>query len=161
MNEQSLTDRFAKGKLPDNLDGFYQGRLLLLLPLTPREHFANFLSNFFLPWKGKCFYHKEKRGDNILPNLIKPLLALSPRKIPLGEYEFGGFHALPFTTSAEKSLDGEEKVLRLNYDLAENPSQARNVVDELVLTEKNDYLGKVFLKEKNQFRLVGFFQLQG
>lgn len=160
MDQDSLKKRFTKGTLPPILDGFYKGKLLLLLPVTFPEQLAEQLRHFYVPWVGKCFYPTKHSGDNILPQMTRTLLRIYPRKIIVGGQQFGGFHAFPFATSITKGLGESVKVLQLNYDLPENPPGIRDIIDEIVVIKENLLLGKVYLKEKDRFRLLGFFQLE-
>ncbi|MBI2443127.1 MAG: hypothetical protein HYV40_04450 [Candidatus Levybacteria bacterium] len=157
--EDTLAKQFRTGHPPMSLDGFYKGTLLLLLQATPLQRVARFLSAFAVPWKGKCFYHSKHVGDNILPLYMKFFLSLYPEKITLGKSEFGGFHAFTFKTEKTKGVNGKE-VLRLDYDIPENPQRIRDVVDEIVEIGKKTYLGKAYLKENGSYRLVAYFKLQ-
>ena len=128
---------FVHGKTPSNLGGFYKGKLELLLPHYPIEYIGSFIAKFWLPWRGKEFF--DNRGVNVLPF---------------------GMHKFPFTTKATKGIEDTIKVLQLNYDISENPTKVRSVVDELVEIEPNKYLGKAFIKNGELFRLVAFFTLE-
>ncbi len=160
MNKASLQDSFVKGRAQTNMDGFYNGKLLVLLPCTFLEHFAGFFVNFYLPWKGKYFYQKNHKGENILPKSAKKLLLLLPTKIIVDNSNSGGFHAFPFKTSLTKGVDDPVNVLHLDYDIPQNPPLIKRVVDEVVETEGGVFLGKAYLKEKNRQRLLAYFTLQ-
>src|SRR5258708_3154617 len=131
-----LQNGFSKGKTPKNLEGFYKGTLALVIPKYPIEYFGNFFSKFWLPWHGKTFT-KNKGINNV---------------------SFG-ITAFSFSTKITKGIEDNINLLQLNYDVPENPSMIRKIIDELVEVEKNNYLGKAYLKEKDSYRLVAFFRL--
>lgn len=158
--QERLKKQFSRGKPAKIMAGFYRGELTLLIPQTVGEKVGGFLAEFYLPWLGKVFYAKEKSGDNILKPLVKPLIAARFGEKAVGSDEFGGFHAFPFKTSVEKGIEDAISVLRLDYNLPQNPEKVRAVVDEVVEVGKNSYLGKAYLKERRLFRLVAFFRLK-
>lgn len=159
MDLSQLQEKFSNGTTPSGLNGFYKGTLLLLLPRTLPEHLAEYIRRIYVPWLGKCFYQTKHSGDNLLPESTRMVLRFYPGKITTGQKEHGGFHAFPFITSTAKGISGDKKVLRLNYNLPENPYRARGIIDELVAINDHLLLGKVYLSEKETFRHLGFFQL--
>lgn len=159
MSTDTLEQRFRQGKTPSGVDGFFKGKLLSILPHTPLEYTAALLSSVIVPWRGKFFGHKHEKGDNILPLYTKTFLKLYPQKIWIGDAEYGGLHAFPFTTSNQKNLANSNTVLRLSYDLAENPPRIRKIIDEVVVQDDSTLLGKAYLIEKRVPRLFAFFLL--
>ena len=74
---------------------------------------------------------------------------------------FLGKQKFPFKFYKGKSLDGNKKdVIILDYDLPENPGKIRKVVDELILTKKNYYLGKAYIKRGKDYKLAATFSLE-
>lgn len=158
MSPTELNKQFQEGTFPKNCEGFYKGELLILLPESVAERLGGFFSMFWLPWKGKVFYSEKSSGDNIITTTGGTFVrALYPKT--LGKEEFGGIHAFPFTTSKSKGLENDIEVLRLSYDLPENPERLRTVIDEVVEVGVGKLLGKAFLKEDNDYRLAAYFRL--
>ena len=61
------------------------------------------------------------------------------------------YRALRFTTSvAPGGLDPGLEVLRIDYDLPENPPPLRRIVDELVAVQPGVYLGQALLRGGRQ-----------
>lgn len=156
---QELQKQFSVGKANDDLNGFYKGSLDAIIPKTMKESIGATVAKIWLPWKGKWFYRSDRRGDNILPSFFE----LPFRLIFDSFYTTHGggmFHTFLFKTSIEKGLKDPISVLRLDYDLDENPPEVRKVVDELVQTGPDVYLGKAFVKENDEYRLVAYFSLR-
>lgn len=156
MNIPDLQKEFEAGKPPKNLDGFYKGTLVKLVPGTLSEVIGSAFLHFWLPWRGKTFYYDKGRGDNVIPGYFAPFFRLRFGK-PF-HVSGGIFHAFPFKTSLQKSLSRDQTVFQLNYNLAENPANVRTVIDELVEVGKDTYLGKAYFVNKGT-RLVAFFRL--
>ena len=89
-------------------------------------------------WKGKKFL---KSGSGI--NLI------------------GDAEKFPFTFSKELSIKEKKKeVIRLDYDQPGNPLWLRFIVDEMVSTKPNEYLGIVYVDVIPFFPFrMGYFRL--
>ncbi len=122
-----------------NPNGFYKGKLLNLNSSSLIYSFAELLAKIWLPWQGKMFYSETKEGDNVI----------------------FGKHKFPFKFYKGKSLDGAKtEVMILDYNLPENPTKVRKVIDELVLTKKNYYLGKAYIKKGKDYKLVANFSLE-
>ena len=146
----ALNDLFRSGSLPDPaLDGRYQGELLAL-DLAPRlTPFFQWLANSWMPWRGKTFDVSQQRGDNIftkdsyfLARLFNPLyrgfFADGPET-----YRGFAFH----TYAAPGLFDQDRTVLKIDYDLTENPAlTVRRVLDELVQLDNELYLGKAHVR---------------
>lgn len=151
--------QFAAGATPKALDGFYRGELLAVVPGTIVEAIGRMFLRIWLPWRGKWFDVRKKCGDNIVPPLAARLILLGYGSAIVGKAGFGGFHVLPFRTSTERGLADRIDVLRLDYDLPENPNLARTVIDELVALDDGTFLGKAYLRQGKEYRLVAFFRL--
>lgn len=159
MNVTQLQKQFESGKAPKNLDRFYKGKLDEIINTNFKETIGEIILSLWLPWKGKWFYSNRNIGDNILPIYLIPFLKLRLGKGFQVKKEFGGVHAFTFKTSIERGLKDNIKVLRLDYNLPQNPPNVRAVVDELVEVGKNKYLGKAHIKEGKTFRTIAFFSL--
>lgn len=158
--DKLLQQAFLKGKIPKNLDGFYKGRLLKVMPCNIFESIGGFIAKFWLPWYGKNFYYKQQRGDNVLPSYMASLIKVRYGEEAILKKEYSAIHVFPFKTLIKKGLKDNISVLELNYNLSENPLQVRRIIDELVCTGKDLYLGKAHIKNGNSFRTVAFFQLE-
>jgi len=158
MKAQELQNLFAKGTTPKNLDGFYEGKLELLIPKSPVEFFGKFVSKFYLPWYGKEFNKILREGNNLIPSYLLFLMKTRYRN-SIVKTEKNRLHVFPFKTRVQKGLVDNIEVTRLDYDRKENPTTVRKVIDELVCIDKNKFLGKAFIKTQNDPRLVAFFCL--
>jgi hypothetical protein len=99
-----------------------------------------------IQWKGKRFDAKRGTGVNLFRDGIQAV-----------------HEDLIFVMDVGPSLIEREdfQVIKIDYDLAENPWWVRLVVDEIVLVEPGRYLGKVHVKLLPGVRVaVGFFELQ-
>lgn len=159
MNVIKLQEKFINGKTPKQLDGFYRGSLDQVIDTNFVETLAKIAVSIFLPWKGKWFNAKNNMGDNILPSFLVPIIRLKIGDNYKIKKEFGGSHVFPFKTSIQKGLKDNMRVLRLDYNIPQNPPIVRKVIDELVGVGKDSYLGKAHIKEDNSFRTVAFFSL--
>ena len=58
-------------------------------------------------------------------------------------------------------MDPDRETLKIDYDSDENPRLLiRDILDELVQIVPGAYLGKVLLRRKDAWRLLGYFALQ-
>jgi hypothetical protein len=156
----TLQKLFAKGTLPVALNGFYKGSLEKFIPGNFVESVAGLGARLWLPWYGKEFYSKSGSGDNVVPTLLSPIIRARYGERAILQKENKGLHVFPFRTKTARGLEDDIKVFQLDYDLVENPTLVRTVVDELVCVGKDSYLGKAFINEKGNFRLVAFFRLE-
>ncbi len=164
MNEEKmiidqLHTQFGSGKTPTHIDGFYQGALLAGIPGNTTERIWLGLLTIWLPWKGKWFDERRQHGDNIVPSLAAALIRPYFGSAVIREKGYGGHHAFPFRTTIEKGIYDPIDVMKLDYDLPENPVLVRNVVDEAVELSDGTLLGKAYRKEGKEYRLVAFFRL--
>lgn len=160
MEHNLLQQTFLQGKAPENLDGFYKGKLVWLMPSNITESIGGLIAKFWLPWYGKTFYSKQQRGDNVLPLYMTSLIKFRYGKDSILKKEKNVVHVFPFKTTIKKGLKDAISVLELNYDLPKNPLMIRKIVDELVNVGKDSFLGKAHIKEDNGFRTVAFFRLE-
>jgi hypothetical protein len=116
-----------------------------------------------MPWKGKTFDASSSRGDNIFTRG-------SLRTARLFNPTYRGFRgdgpetylAFAFRTYVAPGLeDADRKVLKIDYDLPENPKlTVRRVLDELVQVGNGTYLGKAHVKWWwGRWQPVAFFAL--
>ncbi len=91
-------------------------------------------------WRGKTFEASSSTGFN----------------------NIGDQEKYPFKTYLGKGLqDKGLEVLKIDYDISKNPFYIRLIVDEIVQTAPNKYLGKVHLKLPLGLNFaLGYFSLQ-
>lgn len=142
---------FAGGSVPQTApEGFYNGSAYLL-------------GGGPVPWLGKSFDSAKSLGFNIFTPkgaaLLKILMPLYKLFRPNTE---GNTDAFFFKTRTGPALkDGPLDVIKLDYDSAENPFLIRIILDEIVETAPEQYLGKVHLKVfPGIYSTIGFFGLQ-
>jgi hypothetical protein len=162
MNSEidSLQNKFLSGSSSPMPDGFYHGKLLHLIPEYTVEHLGAFISQLWMPWKGKWFQSAAHRGDNIIEPTAKRLFELRNPKEPFGEMEYGGYHSFSFSMNQKPSIVDPREVIALDYDVHSNTDVVRQVIDEIVCIGEGDYIGKAYLKEDFDYRLVAFFELK-
>lgn len=94
-------------------------------------------------WQGKKFSAKQNSGINVFKNDDK-----------LNE-------KYPFKLYKTKGLQDNIEVLRIDYNLSENPFWLRFIVDEIVEVEKGKYLGKLHVKLfPGLVASLGYFELE-
>jgi hypothetical protein len=160
----ALDDLFRAGTVPEpHLHGRYSGELtgLDLAPiLTP---LFQWLTTAWMPWRGKTFEPAQQRGDNIFTNdsyflarLFNPLYRGFSADRP-GTYRGFAFR----TYTAPGLFDPDRTVLKIDYDLKENPAlTVRRVLDELVQLDEGLYLGKAHVRWWwGGWQTVAFFSL--
>jgi hypothetical protein len=142
---------FLKGRLPSPPpEGFYKG-------------IAHLLGGGPVPWLGKSFEGAEDRGYNIFtPKGASILKILSPMYKRFNVNTEGNTDAYYFQTSTGKGLKDENtEVFKLNYNSPENPFPIRIILDEMVQTGPNEFLGKVHVKVfPGYYATIGFFGLE-
>jgi hypothetical protein len=163
----ALNDLFRAGSVPDPAPtGRYAGELIgldLAPGLTP---FFQWLFTTWMPWLGKTFDSSNQRGDNfftedsyILARLFNPLY----RGFISGQP--GTYRGFAFRTYTAPGLfDPDRTVLKIDYNLKENPAlTVRRVLDELVQLDDHLYLGKAhvrwWLSPAGRWQTVAFFTL--
>ena len=163
----ALNNLFRSGTLPEPLpDGRYRGELVALDLAPALTPFFGWLTNLWMPWKGKTFDASRQCGDNIFTRDSYPLARLFN---PFYDGFFGDetqtYRGFDFRTySAPGLFDPDRTVLKIDYDLKENPAlTVRRVLDELVQLEQGSYLGKAHVRwwwsPANQWQTVAYFSL--
>lgn len=162
-----LNSLFRNGSLPDPLpDGRYHGELVALDLAPGLTQFFQGLTILWMPWLGKTFNVSNQRGDNVftrdsyfLARLFNPLYRGFTADTPK---TYRGF---AFRTYAAPGLfDADRMVLKIDYDLKENPAlTVCRVLDELVQLEGGLYLGKAHVRwwwhPAGSWQTVAFFSL--
>jgi hypothetical protein len=161
----ALGDLFRTGTLPRPvLDGRCAGELVMLDIAPGLTQVVNAIAASWLPWKGKTFDAAAARGDNIF---TRDSLWLARLYWPLyrGYVDDGPdtYRAFRFRTRVAPGLaDPDRQVLKIDYDLPENPALSiRRVLDELVQVAEGVYLGKAHVKWWwGRWQLVAYFSLK-
>jgi hypothetical protein len=151
VEQSSRQTEFAKGTLPfEPPNGFYRGSALLL---GDRQ----------TPWLGKSFDPANRTGINIFtPKGASLLKTLTPSYKLFQKNTDGNTEAYFFKTSIEPGIkDPGQQVFKLDYDSPENPLIIRIILDEMIETAPDQFLGKVHVKVfPGFFATVGFFGLR-
>jgi hypothetical protein len=159
-----LEGAFARGVPPDPaLDGRYDGALLHLTLGPGADLLLAGLFRLWLPWLGKRFDAASARGENVFDlSAYRAGERLTPPAYRAWWPEdVSSYRALRFTTSAGAGrLDPGVEVLRIDYDLPENPPLLRRVVDEVVAVQPGVYLGQAILRRGAGGRRLAWFTLE-
>lgn len=143
--------QFVGGKLPSAPpDGFYKGSAYLL-------------GNRPVPWLGKSFEAANRVGFNIFtPRGALLLKVLTPLYKLFRKNADGNTDAYYFKTSTNQGFrDREIDTFKLDYNSPENPFLIRIILDEIVETSPQEFLGKVHMKVfPGYYATIGFFGLR-
>jgi len=120
---------------------FLSGRVPRELPDGFYEGSADFDTH---SWKGKTFNAAESRGANVLEN------------------DGARREEFPFRLSTGPGLqDPAIEVLKIDYDLPDNPCWLRFILDEVVEVDDGKLLGKIHLRVVPGLPFsVGYFRLE-
>ena len=141
-----LNKLFRNGTQPElPLDGRYRGELVVLDLVPGLTQLFQSITAAWMPWLGQTFNASQQRGDNIftqdsyvLARLFNPFYGGFIADQP-GMYRGFAFH----TYMAPGLIDTDRTVLKIDYDLKENPAATvRRILDELVQIDEDLYLGK-------------------
>ena len=145
----ALNELFRAGTVPEPLlHGRYAGELIALEIAPGLTQFLHRLFHLWMPWRGKTFDASPARGDNIF---TKDSYALARLFNPLyrGFVSDGPktYRSFAFRTYKAPGLfDDDRTVLKIDYNLKENPAPTvRRVLDELVRLDDELYLGKAHI----------------
>ena len=159
---QELQELFGAGRFPDPPpSGFLSGRMITTSVHPTFDGLARGIADLWMPWLGKSFEPANERGVNVLiPSARGPLKAFWPSYEPEAERS-DAIDVFPFETRrAPGEVDPDVEVLKIDYDIAANPSFViRNILDELVEVSGGFYLGKILYRHRGIYRPVGFFTL--
>jgi hypothetical protein len=162
----ALNTLFRSGSIPEPfLNGRYAGELLALDIAPGLTQFYGWLTSWWMPWLGKTFNSAQQSGDNIFMQDSYPLARFfNPFYrgfVADGPKTYRGF---AFRTYLAAGLaDPDRTVLKINYDLDDNPAlTVRRVLDELVQLDEQFYLGKAHVHWwTGGWQLVAYFSLTG
>jgi hypothetical protein len=142
----ALNDLFRAGTVPEPPpNGRHAGELIALDIAPGLTQFFQGLFHLWMPWRGKTFDASRQRGENIftkdsylLARLFNPLYR---GFVDDGPKTYRGFAFRTYT--APGLFDTDRTVLKIDYNLKENPAPTvRRVLDELVELDESLYLGK-------------------
>ena len=161
----ALNRTFRAGSPPaPALNGRYAGELVMLDLAPGPTQLVNVIVSAWLPWKGKTFDAARASGDNVF---TRDSWFLAHVYWPLYRGYVGDgpatYRAFTFRTYVAAGLaDPDRHVLKIDYDLPENPAfSIRRVLDELVQVADGIYLGKAHLKWWwGRWQLVAYFSLK-
>jgi hypothetical protein len=157
---------FRAGTLPEPPpDGRYVGELVALDIAPALTELFQAISSAWMPWLGKTFSVAGQQGDNLFSNDSRLLARLfNPFYQGFTIDKAGTYRAFTFRTySAPGLADADKMVLKIDYDLQENPALTiRRVLDELVQLSGNLYLGKAHVHWWwGRWQTVAYFTLSG
>ena len=160
----ALNTLFRSGIVPHPpLDGRYAGELIALELAPGLTQFYEWLTGRWMPWLGKTFNAVQQSGDNIFTQDSYPLArCFNPFYrgfIADGSKTYRGF---AFSTHAAPGrADPDRTVLKIDYDLKDNPSlTVRRVLDELAQLDEHLYLGKAHVHWwTGRWQTVAYFSL--
>jgi len=142
----ALNGLFRAGTVPEpSLNGRYAGKLIAIDIAPGLTQLFQSLLSAWMPWLGKTFDPTHQRGDNIFTNDSYPLARFfNPFYRGFVADQPGTYRGFAFRTYIAPGLvDPDRSVLKIDYNLEENPSlTVRRVLDELVQLADNLYLGK-------------------
>src|SRR6266508_1489102 len=142
---RGLEASFARGSLPQGLDGPYRGRLLATTFGYGLDPVMAGLTRAWMPWKGKTLNHAESTGRNIFMNGSKRLMRIVwPGYHDVAPESEGRYTTFQFVTHTGPSkLMPEVEVFRIDYDTPDDPAFIiRRILDELVQIGDGLYLGQ-------------------
>ena len=155
---------FTAGAVPEGLDGFHRGRLVATTLGYGLDFLPETLARLWMPWKGKTFDPAAVEGRNVFSARGRlGARLLWPRYRGIAPFAPGLDTAFRFVTSAGESAANEGlRVLRIDYDLPDNPAwPIRRVLDELVRVDEELYLGQALLRLGGRWRRAAWFSLEG
>ncbi|MCX6044418.1 MAG: hypothetical protein NT075_04845 [Chloroflexi bacterium] len=161
----ALNDLFRTGDSPTQpLHGHYTGELIALDIAPVLTPIGQKLTAWWMPWLGKTFDATQACGDNLFAHRSLPLARLCfPRYRRFVHENAQIYRAFAFRTwIGPGKTDPDRQVLKIDYNLAENPrATVRRVLDELVQVAKGFYLGKAHLHWWwGQWQMVAYFTLR-
>jgi hypothetical protein len=157
-----LESMFSSGSVPNPpLHGFLSGAILTSCVGGSVDQVLGWIGDLYMPWLGKLFDANKGAGTNVLKRNAKiPMALIWPSYGPTEE-SAEEIEAFSFETSLTSSITRPDLgVLRIDYDLAENPDPfVRRLLDEVVEVEDGLYLGRALYRGDNDTKPLGYFSL--
>jgi hypothetical protein len=153
---------FAAGTTPKDAQGPHAGRLLATTLDFGLNLPVELLTRLWMPWKGKTFDAARGEGWNLFtPGFRFIARVLWPSYERIQSHRPHRLKAFRFVTNIGPSqLSPERDVLRIFYDLPENPPLIRPIVDELVPVDDGLYLGQALRPWRGSIRRAAWFALE-
>ncbi len=127
----------------------------------PVDAFTRWLFGVYMPWLGKSFDPESSTGINVLQSQARSQIRMLARGYEPKMSSDGSLEAFAFRTRiAPGALDPGVDVLKIDYDIDENPSVVRRLLDELVQVDEDLFLGKILYRLRSSWQHVGFFSLR-
>jgi hypothetical protein len=159
-----LQAAFVLGRAPDPpLDGRYDGTFLRTTINPLLDLVLGGVACLYMGWLGKRFDPSLQDGDNRFHGGVLGLTRfLWPRYPGISPNDDGSFNAFEFHSwVAAGLLDLDTTVLKIDYDIPENPYSIRRVLDEVVQLPDGRLLGKAHLNTWwGDWTTVAYFVLQ-
>ena len=163
----ALSQLFRSGTVPEpSPNGRYAGKLVAIDIAPGLTPFFETLISSWMPWLGKTFNPAQQSGDNIFTqDSILLARIFNPFYRGFVDDESGSYRGFAFRTYVAPGLfDSDRLVLKIDYDLKENPSlTVRRVLDELVQLDDQLYLGKAHVRRwwrpSGGWQTVAYFSL--
>jgi hypothetical protein len=162
----ALNSLFRNGRPPKTpLDGHYRGELVALDIAPVLTQFFDWMTEMWMPWLGKTFNASRQTGDNIFAQDSYPIARFfNPFYRGFVAKQPDTYQGFAFRTYIAPGLaDPDRQVLKIDYNLKENPSlTVRRVLDELVQVDDNLYLGKAHVRwwrPAGGWQMVAYFTL--
>jgi hypothetical protein len=154
---------FVAGAAAEALDGRYEGRVLAttLGPLLDMPF--RWISNAWMPWKGKVLDAERTEGRNLFTSSFR-----LPERIFWPGYRDeeatgpGMFTTFRFTTwSGPSPYTHGVTTFKIDYDLPASPRfLIRSILDEVVRIDEGLFLGQALLMWRGRFHRAAWFQLR-
>ncbi len=153
---------FCAHQAPETIDGRTSGQFLTTTLGPGVDQVFSPAARIWMPWKGKIFDAARACGRNWFEDSARALIRLFlPAYEGVSADRPGTFTAFSFRTKhGQSQLLGDVEVLRIDYDLPENPWPVRQVVDELVRIDVGIYLGQALLRRRKGWMRAGWFALE-
>ena len=162
---EAMNKLFRNGTLPESFPhGRYQGELIAIEIAPGLTELFQSITSAWMAWLGKTFDASRERGDNIFTQDSYLLArAFNPLYRGFISDQPGMYRGFAFRTyMASGLMDPDRTVLKIDYNLEENPALTiRRVLDELVQIDDNFYLGKAHVRWWwGTWQTVAFFTLR-
>ena len=157
-----LEDIFEEAEYPyPLLDGRYSGQMIATTMGRIADGAVSLLTRMWMPWKGKSFDIETGTGENILTRGGGHFgKALFPwyKGMTRDDGRILGFQ---FRMGYGPSrINSDQDVMRIDYDLQDNPPVMRRLIDELVEIGEGYYLGRsLLLRAPHKVQCLSYFTL--
>jgi hypothetical protein len=157
-----LEEIFEEAKYPYPLpDGRYSGQMIATTMGRLTDMAARWLTSMWMPWKGKNFDIETCMGENILTRgggrIAKALFPWYKGPTLEDGCMLGFQFRMGYGTSR---INSDQDVMRVDYDLYENPPLVRRLLDEMVEISEGYYLGRsLLLRAPHKVQCLGYFTL--